>query len=126
MKMIDKVMKELQKHGLLPERKEFGIAFKYQMTNYLYLDDSDDEDYFSLYAPYIFEVDSENMTDVLVTVNAINNAMKVVKLVVVDDHLWACFEEKLPKDANVENIITYAVVILFHARQQFYEQLKKA
>jgi hypothetical protein len=126
MKMIDKVMEELQKQGFLPQREDFGIAFKYQMTNYLYLEDKEDEDYFSLYAPYIFEVDSENMADVLVTINAINNAMKVIKLVVNDDHVWACFEEKLPKDANLEDIIPYAVVTLFHARQQFYEQLKKA
>ena len=30
------------------------------------------------------------------------------------------------KDANLEDIVPYAVVTLFHARQQFYEQLKKA
>ena len=29
-------------------------------------------------------------------------------------------------DANLEDIVPYAVVTLFHARQQFYEQLKKA
>lgn len=126
MKMIDKVMDELQKQGLLPQREEFGIVFKYQMTNFLYLEDKEDEGYFSLYAPYIFEVDEENLTDVLMTVNAINNAMKVVKLVVNDDHVWACFEEKLPKDACLEDVLPYAVVTLSHSRQQFYDQLKKA
>ena len=38
---------------------------------------------------------------------------------------WAT-EKKLPNDANLEDIVPYAVVTLFHARQQFYEQLKKA
>lgn len=126
MKLIDKVMKELQEQGFLPKREEFGIAFKYQMTYYICLEDEEDEDYFSLYAPYIFEVDSENMSDVFVAINAVNNAMKVIKLVVNDDHVWACFEEKLPKDANLEEIVPYAVVTLSRARQQFYEQLKKA
>lgn len=44
----------------------------------------------------------------------------------VEEFVKACFEEKLPKDANLEDIVPYAVVTLFHARQQFYEQLKKA
>ncbi len=124
--MIDKVMEELQKQGFLAQRENFGIVFKYQMTNYLYLKGKDEDDYFSLYVPYIFKVDEENMSDVLVTINAINNAMKVIKLVVNDNQVWACFEEILPKDANLEDIVPYAVATLFHARQQYYEQLEKA
>ena len=66
------------------------------------------------------------MSDVLITINAINNAMKVIKLTVNDDHVWACFEEQLPKDANLADIFPYAVATLFHARRQFFDQLKKA
>ncbi len=126
MKMIDKVLEELQKQGFLSQREDFGLTFKYQMTNYLYLEDKEDEDYFSLYVPYIFEVDKENMADVYTVINTINNAVKVVKLVVNDDHVWACFEEKLPKDAGLEDVLPSAVTTLFYARQQFYEELKKA
>ncbi len=126
MKMTDKVLAELQKQGFLPQREDFGIVFKYQMVNYLYFENKEDDEYFNLYIPYIFEVDKENMADVLTTINAINNAMKVVKLVVNDDHVWACFEEELPKDASLEDVLPYAVATLFHAREQFYEQLKKA
>lgn len=43
MKLVDKVMVELQKLGLLPQKEEFGIAFKYQMVNYIYLDNDDEE-----------------------------------------------------------------------------------
>ncbi len=126
MKMTDKMLEELQKQGFLPQREDFGIVFKYQMVNYLYFENKEDDEYFNLYIPYIFEVDKENMADVLTTINAINNEMKVIKLVVNDDHVWACFEEELPKDASLEDILPYAVGTLFHARQQFYEQLKKA
>lgn len=127
MAMIDKVMDELLKQGFMPKHENFGIAFKYQMTNYLYVQDKKDEDYFSLYVPYIFNVNSENMAEVLSTINAINNAMKVIKLVVTNDNIvWACFEEKLPKDANLEDIIPFAVHSLFHACRQFNEQLNKA
>ncbi len=126
MKMTDKVLEELQEQGFLPQRVDFGIVFKYQMVNYLYFENKNDDEYFNLYIPYLFEVDKENMADVLTAINAINNAIRVVKLVVNDDHVWACFEEELPKDASLEDIVPYALVTLFHAREQFYEELKKA
>ena len=109
MAMIDKVMDELLKQGFMPKHENFGIAFKYQMTNYLYVQDKKDEDYFSLYVPYIFNVNSENMAEVLSTINAINNAMKVIKLVVTNDNIvWACFEENSRKMQTSR--------ILFHLR----------
>ena len=45
MKMIDKVMNELQKQGFLPQREDVGIAFKYQMAGYLFLADKTDDYY---------------------------------------------------------------------------------
>ncbi|MBQ2980164.1 MAG: hypothetical protein IJE18_08675 [Bacteroidaceae bacterium] len=125
MKMIDKVMNELQKQGFLPQREDFGIAFKYQMAGYLFLADKTDDDYFSLYIPYFFEVDEENKADVLEAMNAINNDVKVVKLVINDGYVWACFEEKLPENANIEDILFYSIVTLYLSRQQFYEKLKE-
>ena len=75
MKMIDKVMEVLQKQGLLPQREEFGIIFKYQMANFLYLFEENDENYFSMYMPYIFEVDEENIDDETI-LNLVANNLK--------------------------------------------------
>ncbi len=69
MKMTDKVLAELQKQGFLPQREDFGIVFKYQMVNYLYFENKDDDEYFNLYIPYIFDVDKENMADVFTVIN---------------------------------------------------------
>ena len=74
--MIDNVMEVLQKQGFLPQREDFGIMFKYQMINFLYLFDENDETYFSMYVPYIFEVDDENIDDVLKAINIINKKVK--------------------------------------------------
>ncbi len=126
MKLIDRVMEELQKQGFLPQKEEFGIAFKYQMTNYVYLKDEDDDNYFRLCLPYIFEVDDENSEDVLEAVNVVNNTMKVVKLVVNDDHVWVCYEAMIPQEAALDEILPYAVVLLHRSRQEFYDQLKQA
>ena len=125
MKMIDKVMEVLQKQGLLPQREEFGIIFKYQMLNFLYLFEENDENYFSMYMPYIFEVDEENIDDVLKVINIVNNEMKVLKLVVNDDNVWCCFEEKLTENTDLEDIVSYAVVSLFQAKINFFKRLKE-
>ena len=117
MKMIDKVMEELQRQGLVPSIEDFGIAFKYQMKTFLCFKNEDDGEYFTMYMPY-------NELEVLRAMNAINHAMKVVKLIINEHDVWVCFEEELPKDASVEDIVPFAIVTLFQACQRFYEQLK--
>lgn len=127
-KLIDRVMEELLNLGLQPKRTDFGIMFNYQMATYIYLEDKGDEDYFALYIPHIFDVDSENRADVFVAANAVNHDFKVVKITVNDDgNVWACFEESLPKDADIgEDLVHLAVVMLSQARQRFYDKLKEA
>ena len=125
MKMIDNVMEVLQKQGFLPQREDFGIMFKYQITNFLYLFDENDETYFSMYVPYIFEVDDENIDDVLKAINIINNEMKVLKLVVNANNVWCCFEEKLTENTDIEEIVSFAVVSLFQSQIKFFERLKE-
>lgn len=125
MKMIDNVMEVLQKQGFLPQREDFGIMFKYQITNFLYLFDENDETYFSMYVPYIFEVDDENIDDVLKAINIINNEMKVLKLVVNANNVWCCFEEKLTENTDIEEIVSFAVVSLTQSQIKFFERLKE-
>ena len=125
MRMIDNVMEVLQKQGFLPQREDFGIMFKYQITNFLYLFDENDETYFSMYVPYIFEVDDENIDDVLKAINIINNEMKVLKLVVNANNVWCCFEEKLTENTDIEEIVSFAVVSLFQSQIKFFERLKE-
>lgn len=123
--MIDNVMEVLQKQGFLQQREDFGIMFKYQMINFLYLFDENDETYFSMYVPYIFEVDDENIDDVLKAINIINNEMKVLKLVVNANNVWCCFEEKLTENTDIEEIVSFAVVSLSQSQIKFFERLKE-
>lgn len=125
MKMIDKVFEELKRQGVVPTMEDFGIMFKYQMTNYLCLIDKEDEEYFNMYVPSIFEVSEENEHEVLKAINKVNNSIKVVKLTINGDSVWIGFEEELPKDADVADVVPYAITGLFRARQQFYEALKE-
>lgn len=124
MKTIEKVFEALKSEGLVPTMEEFGIAFRFQMTNYIYMQDENDEEFFNMLIPNIFEVNEENEYDVLRAVNTVNNSMKVVKLVISGDSVWICFENELDAEHHLEGIIPFAVATLYQARQRFYEALK--
>lgn len=123
MKLIDKVMVELQKLGLLPQKEEFGIGFKYQMVNYVYSEDGDEE-YLKMYIPGILEMDEDDLPMVLTVLNSINNKMKVVKLVVVDNLVWCCYEARVHEGVNLGDMVEHAVEALHVSYQQFNDLLK--
>jgi hypothetical protein len=94
------------------------------MLNYLFLVDEDDEDFFSLYIPYMFQADDENIMDVYKAMNNVNNSIKVVKLLINEDDVWAACECRWPKDADISEILSFAIVTLFRAYGDFHKELK--
>ena len=123
MKLVDKVMVELQKLGLLPQKEEFGIVFKYQMVNYIYLD-NDDEEYIKIYIPSMMNVDDDDLGMVLTILNSLNNKMKDIKFVVEDGTVWSCYEMRVHEGVSLGDMIEHAVEGLFVSYQKFYELLK--
>lgn len=124
MKTIERVFETLKEQGLIPSMEEYGIAFRYQMTSFIYMPDKEDEEFFNMLIPGIYDVNEENEYDVLRAINSVNNAMKVVKLVISNDSVWVCFESELNKDIPVDELVPFAVATLFQARVRFYDAVK--
>lgn len=125
MELTYKVMQSLQELGLQPKKEDFGIIFRYQMLNYIYIEDEDDEKYFSLNIPFIFEVDEDNEHDVLKAADMVNKELKVVKIVLKDGHVWISFEAKMPDLDEMEEFVGSAVAGLHCANTKFFEFLKE-
>ena len=68
----------LAEEGFRPHETPFGIAFKYEGFNFLYFKDTEDEQYFRLMMPAIFEVTDDNEETVLRVMNDVNSNIKVV------------------------------------------------
>ena len=66
MKTVEKVFEALKNEGLVPVMENFGISFKFQMTNYVYMEDENDESFFNLLIPNIYDVSEENELEVSV------------------------------------------------------------
>ena len=124
MKMIDKVMEELQEQGFRPKMDGRCIFFKFQMLKYMFLNHEDDEEYFSLYAPCIFQVDDENRMDVYQAINNVNDSIRAAKMLIYEEEVWAAYECYCTKDADLSNLVPIAVATLFKANQSFFEELK--
>ena len=125
----------LAEEGFRPHETDFDIAFKKEGFNYLYLKDDDDEQYFRLMMPAIFEVTEDNEDMVLRAMNYVNNSIKVVKLYTMDmtneeDNkkdisVWVAFEILADSTPELGDIVPRAISLLDAARVGFLAKLEE-
>ena len=72
MNLKDLMLNYLREEGFCPKEEEFGIAFKCEGLNFLFFYDAEDDQYFRLMMPGIFDVTEENLPAVLVAMNKVN------------------------------------------------------
>ncbi len=124
MKTTERVLEFLKTQGFCPEVDEHGgIIFKYQMATFLFINNDEDEEFFQLAMPHIYQVTDDNRDIVLEAANKTNTSMKVAKISVLGDSVWAFFEILLDQSPDVKDIIPRALNILMGARQTLYENL---
>lgn len=126
MKTTEMVMNFLKEQGFTPQVDEDNgnILFKYQMCTFIFFNNDEDEEFFQLAFPGIFDVTEDNREMVLEAANKVNSSMKVAKVIVPNDSVWVLFEVILDKSPEVGSIIERGLNILQHTRQEFYEVLQ--
>ena len=125
MKTTEMVLNFLKEQGFCPQVDERGsIIFKYQMSTFIFMNNDEDEEFFQLAYPGIFDVTEENRELVLEAANKVNSRIKVAKVIIPDDDVWVLFEVILDQSPEVSSIIQRGLGILMHARQNFYEALQ--
>ncbi len=87
------MMLYLQEEGFCPKETEFGLEFKCEGRTFVFFHDSDDEQYFRLMMPNIFDVTDENRDAVMYALNETNATVKVVKAYTpIPQSVWIGFE----------------------------------
>ena len=125
MKTTEMVLNFLKEQGFCPQVDEHGsIIFKYQMSTFIFMNNDEDEEFFQLAYPGIFDVTEENRELVLEAANKVNSRIKVAKVIIPDDDVWVLFEVILDQSPEVGSIIQRGLGILMHARQVFYEEMQ--
>ncbi len=124
----------LAEEGFRPHETEFGIAFKSEGFNFLFFKDEDDEQYFRLMMPAIFEVTEDNEDTILRAMNDVNSNIKVVKLYTMDMEdedgkkevsVWVAFEILADTTPEVGDILPRALSLLKGARIAFLAKLEE-
>ena len=125
MKTTERILEFLKQQGFLPETDpdNGNIFFKYQMRNFIFFNNDEDEEFFQLALPNIYEVTEENRDLVLEATNKTNVSIKVIKCNIFQDNVWIFFENLLDSSPEVEDILPRALNILLGAQQQFYHNM---
>lgn len=122
MKVIDQVFQYLQGQGLQPKKDEDGdILFKYNQLTFIYHEAEDDEGYFRMSLPAIFEVTEDNREAVLEACNQMNKTMKLSKTILPNDTVWVSFEIFIDRDPEWNEIIPRALHVLMDTRDEFFD-----
>lgn len=110
----------------MPQYDERGnIEFKYQMRNFLFFVNDNDEQFFQLTMPSIFEVTDDNRMAALEAMNQINDTTKVIKLTVTKSgYVWESTEIMLDSTPELDDIFPRLLNILLNTQQAFYELME--
>ena len=128
------MMDYLAEEGFRPHETEFGIAFKIEGFNFLYFKDEEDEQYFRLMMPAIFEVTEDNEEMIMRAMNDVNGNIKVVKLYTMDledekgkksTSVWVAFEILADTTPEIGDIVPRAINLLKGARIAFLAKLEE-
>ena len=132
---LNKLMLDyLAEEGYRPHETPFGIAFKKEGINYLYFKDEDDEQYFRLMMPAIFQVTEDNEETIMRVMNDVNGNIKVVKLYTMemedengkkDTSVWVAFEILADTTPELGDIVPRAINLLQGGRIAFLAKLEE-
>ncbi|MBR5685150.1 MAG: hypothetical protein IKX18_03220 [Muribaculaceae bacterium] len=128
------MMNYLAEEGFRPHETPFGIAFKNEGFNFLYFKDEEDEQYFRLMMPAIFEVTEDNEDTIFQVMNEVNSTIKVVKLYTMDlededgkteKSVWVAFEILADTTPELGDIVPRAINLLQGGRITFLSKLQE-
>jgi hypothetical protein len=122
MKTSEMVLNYLKEQGLCPQVDDDGdIIFKYQMLTFIYFENDEDEKFFRLALPGIYDVTEDNRISVLEAVNEVNKRLKVAKAFIPDDDVWVSAETLMDDTPELDDFVPRILNILLGSRQKFYE-----
>jgi hypothetical protein len=122
---IEKVITAFRSLGFDPEVTESGsYLVKYDGIDVLYLPDEDDEEFFRIVIPGVFDVTDENREMVMELVNKTNVRLKYTKTCIMDDAVWVVYEAFILDEALIEGLIEHGMCLLKVTAYVFHKTIE--
>ena len=126
MNLKEMMLQYLKEEGFCPKEDEFTIDFKCEGRNYAFFYDEDDDQYFRLMMPNIYEVTDENREAVLRALNETNSSIKVVKAyTLIPQAVWVGFEVLVDSTPVLADLVPRGLKMLRAAQNKFYEEIQQ-
>lgn len=126
MNLKELMLQYLKEEGFCPKEDEYSIDFKCEGRTFAFLYDNEDDQYFRLMMPNIFEVTDENREVVLRALNETNSSVKVVKAYTpIPQAVWIGFEVLVDSTPVLADIVPRGLNMLRTAQRTFYEEIQK-
>lgn len=126
MNLKELMLQYLKEEGFCPKEDEISIDFKCEGRNFAFFYDEEDDQYFRLMMPNIYEVTDENRDAVLNALNETNNAIKVVKAYTpIPKAVWIGFEVLVDSTPVLADIVPRGLNMLRAAQNKFYEVIEQ-
>lgn len=107
----------------LEELPDYAYVTQYEGMTMLYLFDDDDDKFFRMVAPKIFDVTDDNRESLLAIANEINIKLKYSKTSVLDDSVWVCYEHYLLEEDYIDAIIEHTMLLLQATVYAFFRRV---
>lgn len=119
------VLEFLKDEGFRPnvDEENGNIHFRFEMKSFIFVNNDEDDTFFQLVMPGIFDITEDNRDMALEAANKVNRSIKVAKTVVFEDSVVLFFEVILDENPEVGSVLTRGLGILDAARQSFYEAM---
>lgn len=120
------IVKRLNSLGFEVEELDGNAyAFEYEGLTMLYMYDEEDEEFFRIAAPRVFDVTEDNRDALLDMANEVNSRMKYSKTTVGKDAVWIGFELKLFGDVDglIDDILEYSIAVISTTALTFYSMI---
>lgn len=126
MNIKDMMLEYLREEGFCPKETDFGLAFKCEGKNFLFIYDNEDEQYFRLMMPCIFDMTEENRDIVLQAMNEVNSSVKVIKAYIVQENeVWLGFEVLVDSTPIVGDLVPRALNMLNGGARKFFMAIQE-
>jgi hypothetical protein len=111
--MKEKILEVFAELGFkLEQMDDFGYGFSYEGTNFIFMLNSDDEEFLNICVPGIYDLEEESPLTFIELMNKINSTLKYIKAYELGKSIWLFYERELFGDEDLMKVISRMILHL--------------
>lgn len=111
--MKEKILEAFAELGFqLEQMDDFGYGFSYEGTNFIFMPNTDDEEFLNICVPGIYDLEEESPLSFIELMNKINSTLKYIKAYELGKSIWLFYERELFGDEDLAKVISRMILHL--------------